>query len=165
MVDAAICGFAVGAGFAILENVQLLGSLPNSNIFLWVVRGFGTAVMHGGATALFGTIAKTMHDRYCAEGDRGARTGHGRTGQCAAGALSSLPGLLIAVAIHSLYNHFLISPELSAIGIVIALPGCWSSWPAERKGLGMAGVGLTLRPSSTICSPPGARRRPTWGST
>lgn len=122
MVDAAICGFAVGAGFAILENVQLLGSLPDSNIFLWVVRGFGTAVMHGGATALFGTIAKTTHDRYCAEGGREARGGGGRVGQCAAGVLSSLPGLLIAVAVHSLYNHFLISPELSAIGIVIALP-------------------------------------------
>ncbi|MBN1505063.1 MAG: PrsW family intramembrane metalloprotease, partial [Candidatus Eisenbacteria bacterium] len=66
MVDAAICGFAVGAGFAILENVQLLGSLPDSNIFLWVVRGFGTAVMHGGTTALFGTLAKTLHDKYCA---------------------------------------------------------------------------------------------------
>jgi len=122
MVDAAICGFAVGAGFAILENVQLMGSLPDSNIFLWVVRGFGTAVMHGGATALFGTIAKTLHDKYFAEGDRRGGTGQGLGGQFAAGALSFLPGLAIAVVIHSLYNHFLVSPELSAIGIVIGLP-------------------------------------------
>jgi len=122
MVDAAICGFAVGAGFAILENVELLGALPDSNIFLWVVRGFGTAVMHGGATALFGTIGKTLHDKCCAEGDRRARPGQGRGGRCAAEVLSFLPGLVIAVVIHSLYNHFLVSPELSAIGIVIGLP-------------------------------------------
>jgi protease PrsW len=121
MVDAAICGFAVGAGFAILENVELLGSLPNSNIFLWVVRGFGTAVMHGGSTALFGIIGKTLHDRYCAEDERRGTAGRGAS-HCAAGVLSFLPGYVIAVLIHSLYNHFLISPELSAIGIVIVLP-------------------------------------------
>lgn len=122
MVDAAICGFAVGAGFAILENVQLLGSLQHSNIFLWVVRGFGTAVMHGGATALFGIIAKTLHDKHCARGTHDTRPGSRAGSVCAAGVLSMLPGLVIAVVIHSLYNHFLISPELSAIGIVIGLP-------------------------------------------
>ncbi len=122
MVDAAICGFAVGAGFAILENVQLLGSLQDSSILLWVVRGFGTAVMHGGATALFATMAKTLHDKYCGQDHRRTRTGQGLGGRCAAGFAWSLPGLVMAVVIHSLYNHFLISPEFSAIGIVIALP-------------------------------------------
>ena len=122
MVDAAICGFAVGAGFAILENIELLGSLQDSSIFLWVVRGFGTAVMHGGATALFATVAKTLHDRYCGEGDRPARIGHGRGRRCVAAFVWFLPGLVIAVVIHSLYNHFLISPEFSAIGIVVGLP-------------------------------------------
>ena len=122
MVDAAISGFAVGAGFAVLENVELLGVLPDSNIFLWVVRGFGTAVMHGGTTALFGIIGKTLNDRYCAERDRHAQSGRNAGGRCAVGVLSFLPGLVVAVAIHSAYNHFLISPELSAIGIVIGLP-------------------------------------------
>lgn len=123
MVDAAIYGFAVGAGFAILENIQLLGSLRDSNILLWVVRGFGTAVMHGGATALFATIAKTLLDRYCAASRRDARRPGDSLGKvCLTGVLTLLPGLALAVAIHSLYNHFLISPELSAIGIVILLP-------------------------------------------
>ena len=46
-VDAAIHGFAIGAGFAVLENVYYLQALGESSIWTWVVRGFGTAVMHG----------------------------------------------------------------------------------------------------------------------
>jgi RsiW-degrading membrane proteinase PrsW (M82 family) len=130
MVDAAICGFAVGAGFAVLENVQLLALLQDSNMFVWVVRGFGTAVMHGGTTALFAIVAKTLHDSFSVSGDRGdvPASGGGGDGVGARirgtlkGFLAMLPGLLAAVAIHSLYNHFFISPELSAIAIVIGLP-------------------------------------------
>ncbi|MGH2567850.1 MAG: PrsW family glutamic-type intramembrane protease, partial [Bacteroidota bacterium] len=53
MVDAALFGFAVGAGFAFVENVTYLRSLPHATLFVWVIRGFGTAVMHGGTTAIF----------------------------------------------------------------------------------------------------------------
>jgi len=48
MVDAAIYGFAIGAGFALVENIYYLNIIESSNIFLWIIRGFGTAVMHGG---------------------------------------------------------------------------------------------------------------------
>ena len=50
--DAAIYGFAVGTGFALVENVYYLLSLPGAPAALWIVRGFGTAVMHGGTTAI-----------------------------------------------------------------------------------------------------------------
>ncbi|UCF79431.1 MAG: PrsW family intramembrane metalloprotease [Candidatus Eiseniibacteriota bacterium] len=105
MVDAAICGFALGAGFAVVENVLLLGSLSESGILTWIVRGFGTAVMHSGATALFGIVSKSLSDRYA--------SGWGWV---------FLPGLLMAILIHSAYNHFFISPELSAVSIVVGLP-------------------------------------------
>src|SRR5512139_412146 len=50
MVDATIYGFAVGAGFSFVENLYYLTSLPEASLFLWVIRGFGTAVMHRGPT-------------------------------------------------------------------------------------------------------------------
>ena len=50
LVDAAIFGFAVGAGFALIENLYFLQILPETTVAVWIVRGFGTAIMHGGAT-------------------------------------------------------------------------------------------------------------------
>jgi hypothetical protein len=44
MVDSAIHGFAVGAGFACVENIYYLQSLSDPNLLLWIVRGFGTAI-------------------------------------------------------------------------------------------------------------------------
>jgi RsiW-degrading membrane proteinase PrsW (M82 family) len=105
MVDAAIYGFAIGAGFAVVENIYFLSTLSSSNILLWVIRGFGTAVMHGGTTALTGIIAVRLSDHY--------RWASFRT---------LAPGFLIAVGIHSAYNHFLVSPIVAAVAIVVALP-------------------------------------------
>lgn len=47
LVDAAIAGFAVGTGFAVVENLYYLSMRPDAHIAVWVVRGFGTAIMHG----------------------------------------------------------------------------------------------------------------------
>lgn len=42
MVDAAIHGFAVGAGFAFMENVYYLQTVGgNSTVLVWLIRGFG----------------------------------------------------------------------------------------------------------------------------
>ena len=105
LVDAAICGFAVGAGFAMLENLFYLRLLPDAPIGVWVVRGFGTAIMHGGTTAMFGVIGLILSERA------------GRPG-----AAAFLPGLLLAAAIHSAYNHFFFAPVLAAAGILVVLP-------------------------------------------
>ncbi len=105
MVDGAIRGFAIGTGFAIVENV-IYSQLPDLGMFTWIIRGFGTAVMHGGATALFGIISKDFSDRHESSAAR-----------------IFLPGMLIAIIIHSAYNHIVsISPVLSSVGIVIGLP-------------------------------------------
>ena len=63
LVDAAIHGFAAGAGFALVENVDYLRALPDASVPLWVVRGFGTALLHGTATAIFAILAKGLSDR------------------------------------------------------------------------------------------------------
>lgn len=97
LVDAAIHGFAIGAGFAFIENVYYLYALSGSDVLTAVVRGFGTAVMHGGATALFGIVTKALFDR----------PKH-------AGLLAVvLPGLAIAYVVHALFNHFLLPPLVS----------------------------------------------------
>jgi RsiW-degrading membrane proteinase PrsW (M82 family) len=107
MVDAAITGFAVGAGFAIFENGWYVENLSESRMVMviWVVRGFGTAIMHGGTTAIFALISKNLFDRHESRG-----------------AVVFLPGLLAAVLLHSFYNHFLFSPVISTILIHITLP-------------------------------------------
>lgn len=105
LVDAAIYGFAIGTGFALLENLYYLTALPESATALWVVRGFGTAVMHGGTTATFAMLASLLAER------RGREK-----------LADTIPGLLVAVAIHSGFNHFLISPLMSTALVMIALP-------------------------------------------
>jgi hypothetical protein len=87
MVDAAIHGVAIGAGFALVENVYYLWSL-NESLIVWVIRGFGTALMHGGATAILGVVSKNLVDV------KDSRS-----------PLAFIPGFAAAVVIHSLFNH------------------------------------------------------------
>jgi hypothetical protein len=105
MVDAAIMGFAAGAGFAIIENAYYFEALGGSRVLIWIVRGFGTAVMHGGTTAIFALMSKSLFDR------REQR-----------GLLVYLPGFVAAVLLHSFYNHFLLSPVVSTVLIHVTLP-------------------------------------------
>lgn len=105
LVDAAIFGVGVGAGFAMVENLWYLRMMPDAHIAVWIVRGFGTAIMHGGVTAIFGITALALVDK------------RGR-----ADLLAFLPGLLLAAVIHSGFNHFFLSPILQTLGILLLLP-------------------------------------------
>jgi RsiW-degrading membrane proteinase PrsW (M82 family) len=105
MVDAAIFGFAIGAGFALVENVHYVEVLQDPNILIWIIRGFGPAIMHGGATAVLGIIFKNMSDRPS-------------SGKLAA----FFPGFLIAMCLHSFYNHFFFGVVGSTVLIIVLLP-------------------------------------------
>ena len=105
LVDAAIVGFAVGTGFAMVENLYYLGLFPDARIGTWIVRGFGTAIMHGGATAVFAVMGLAMLDR--------ARSAHWH---------AYLPGLAFAAVLHSAFNHFFFSPIVSTLGVMVVLP-------------------------------------------
>jgi len=105
LVDAAILGFAVGAGFGVIENFYYLYLAADAQIAVWVVRGFGTAIMHGGAMALFGVMAQTLTER-----------------QMKINPLLYLPGFIIAITIHSVFNHFPGTPVLTTLGTLLALP-------------------------------------------
>jgi RsiW-degrading membrane proteinase PrsW (M82 family) len=105
LVDAAIFGFAVGAGFAVIENLYFLSILPETTMGVWIVRGFGTAIMHGGATAILAVAGRALISRYR----------H-------LGLAAFLPGLIIASIIHSVFNHFFFSPLLTTAGVLVVLP-------------------------------------------
>jgi len=105
LVDAAIFGFGVGAGFAMVENLVYVEQFPGALMGTWMVRGFGTAIMHGGATAIFAVAGLAMLER------RGRAT-----------VQAFLPGYAIAVVLHSAYNHFFFSPRLSTFGVTLVVP-------------------------------------------
>ena len=105
MADSAICGFAVGAGFALIENISYLETLKGDDIGIWILRGFGTAVMHGGVAALGAIIsAYLLESRQW----RGVRL--------------FAPGLLTAIALHSLFNQTVQFPVASMVAAVVVLP-------------------------------------------
>jgi len=105
LVDAAIAGFAIGTGFALVENLYYLTSRPDTHMAVQVIRGFGTAIMHGGATAVFAIVSVALFEN---RPDRLASV--------------FLPGLVAAFALHSAYNHLLIRPLLATLGILVLLP-------------------------------------------
>jgi len=107
VVDAAITGFAVGAGFAIIENMFYLYSIDSQNMAVWIVRGFGTAIMHGGTVALMAIITKLGHDRWKEIGMR---------------VLAMVAGLLVGIAIHMGYNNLILPPVQSSIVIFVTMP-------------------------------------------
>jgi len=125
LVDTAIQGFAIGAGFALVENISYVASIGSHSAILWLVRGFGTAMMHGAATSIAGIVGKVMSDR---AGGADART--------------LLPGVLIAIVLHSAFNHFFIPAVATTVLIVMLLPVLMSvvfarSEEATRRWLGV----------------------------
>jgi len=49
LVDAAILGFAVGTGFALVENIYYQYLVPDAGLGTWIVRGFGRPSCMAGA--------------------------------------------------------------------------------------------------------------------
>jgi len=105
LVDASIFGFAVGTGFALLENAYYLRSIPDTHFVVWVIRGLGTAVMHGGTIAIFAICSQLL-----AELKSPKRIS------------IFIPGLLAAVVLHSLFNHLFFSPVFSTLVTLLVFP-------------------------------------------
>jgi hypothetical protein len=105
LIDAAIMGFAIGTGFALIENLYYLYTFPNANLGVWIVRGFGTAMMHGGTTAIFGVLAQSWTERHTKFEPA-----------------LYLPGMAAAIGVHSLFNHLLAAPMLATTVMIIVVP-------------------------------------------
>jgi RsiW-degrading membrane proteinase PrsW (M82 family) len=104
MFDAVILGFAIGAGFALVENLFYLKILGLDHPAVWVIRGFGTAIMHGGVAALFAVAGHLLTLR-------GKRSN----------LLFFAPGFIVAITLHAGFNFFLDYPVSSTISMMAML--------------------------------------------
>jgi len=102
--DALILGFAAGTGFSLVENIFYLNYLGSENIMIWIIRGFGTAIMHGATTGIVSIVAQTFISKYG----------------------SSVKYLLLAlipgIIIHSLFNFFIFTPFIQTVLQIVSLP-------------------------------------------
>ena len=104
-IDAIVMGFAVGTGFGVFENVYYLYAFQDANIGDWIIRGFGTAIMHGGTTALFAALSQFLIEK------RGG-----------AAPYLFLPGLALALAVHVAFNLLQDTPLIATMAVLIGLP-------------------------------------------
>lgn len=111
-LDAVIMGFAVGAGFSVVENIFYLIRFPELGAPVWMVRGIGTAVMHGTAAAMMAVIA---HRLAIGELHHEASDFHFRLWWF-------VPGYLVAVAIHTAFNQFPSDPLAAMLVTALLAP-------------------------------------------
>ena len=109
-LDAIISGFAIGAGFSVIENIFYLARFPELPAQVWMVRGLGTAVMHGAATAVLATVVHELCERSLRkQGGRGFNP------------IGLIPGYIAAGLIHLLFNQFPSRPmEVMVVTLVVA---------------------------------------------
>lgn len=115
-IDAGIIGFATGAGFSLIENLIYIDSVPGGTPILWLVRGLGTAVMHGTTTAIVAIFAITGIDRRRRS------------------IVATLCGLLIAFAVHIFHNTALLTPVEMAAVMLMGAPALLAGvfWKSEQ---------------------------------
>ena len=128
-VDAAQLGFAVGTGFAVVENLEYLRVLSGAGFVLWLVRGLGTAMLHGATTAVFAMLSQTAAERHRERG-----------------ALIFLPGWVAAVVIHTAFNVMPVSPLATTAMLLIVLPllVLWVFHRSDMATREWVGAGLDL---------------------
>jgi len=110
-LDAVISGFTIGAGFSVVENIFYLIRFPELSASVWMVRGLGTAVMHGTTTAILAAVTHELSERALR-----------RRGRLRFNPLWLLPGYLIASLIHLVFNQFPGQPMLVMIVTLIVAP-------------------------------------------
>ena len=106
MIDGAIYGFSVGAAFSFAENIFYLLNYASGepNLMVWITRGFGTAVMHGGTTAVFAILVISSLNRQ------------------ASFALAFLAGTASAILIHACFNALTAWPVFATVFILVLIP-------------------------------------------
>ncbi len=111
-LDAVISGFAIGAGFSVVENIVYLLRFPSYGAGTWLVRGLGTAVMHGTTLAILAAIGHELAERETREA----------AGEFDFHVWWFVPGYLLAVAMHTTFNQFPDRPLLAMLGAIIVAP-------------------------------------------
>jgi len=89
----------------IFKSVVIVYLIARNGVALWVVRGFGTALMHGSVSAMMAIISKQLVER------------HGGPHPWV-----FLPGFVLASVLHSAFNHFFIAPTITTVLILVVVP-------------------------------------------
>lgn len=104
-IDAAIYGFASGAGFALAENFyHMINQDLQAGWMTGLLSSFAATIMHGACSSIMAILIINGFLRKNA------------------GWRSFIPALIIPFLLHSLYNHFLFNPILQTPYIIIAFP-------------------------------------------
>ena len=111
-LDAVISGFAVGAGFSVVENIFYLWRFPDLPPNLWMIRGLGTAVMHGTTLAVMAALVHEFAERETREAASDYNFNP----------LWFVPGFLVAVGLHTLFNQFPDRPLMAMLGTLVFAP-------------------------------------------
>ncbi len=106
MIDGAIYGFSIGAAFSLAENIFYLINYASgeANLMVWITRGFGTAVMHGGTTAIFTILVISSLNRQAYFG------------------FAILAGAVAAITIHAVFNALTTWPVIATVFIMLVIP-------------------------------------------
>ena len=111
-LDAVITGFAIGAGFSVVENIIYLVRLTEYGASTWLVRGLGTAVMHGTTLAVLAATAHEFAERETREA----------ASEFNFSLLWFVPGYFLAVGLHLAFNQFPDRPLLAMLGASLFAP-------------------------------------------
>jgi RsiW-degrading membrane proteinase PrsW (M82 family) len=111
-LDAVISGFAIGAGFSVVENIIYLTIFPHYATGTWLVRGFGTAIMHGTTLAILAAMAHEFAERETRQA----------AGDYDFSLLWFVPGYGVAVALHMAFNQFPDRPLVAMLGSILIAP-------------------------------------------
>jgi protease PrsW len=111
-LDAVIAGFAIGAGFSVAENMLYLTLFPGYGTGTWLVRGFGTAIMHGTTLAILAATAHEFAEREMRQS----------AGEFDFSLMWFVPGYGLAVALHMAFNQFPDRPLISMMGAALFAP-------------------------------------------
>lgn len=106
--EALIYGTAVGAGFAFLENIVYVALLPEFSLGDSILRGFGTAVLHMGCTALYASMAVTVSRALARRRN-------------ILSAFACYASIILPFAIHYTYNLFLIQEFLQLACVILLM--------------------------------------------
>ena len=126
-VDAVISGFAIGAGFSVLENIFYLQRFADLPPQVWMVRGLGTALMHGTVCAITAAVAHELSEKATR-----------RAGSFAFNPLWLVPGYVLASALHMGFNQFpdqpLVAMILAGVGTPLILLAIFHFGSKEAEG-------------------------------
>ncbi len=106
-IQTVILGFTLGLGFGLAENVVYLFQSESTTLHIQLIRGFGTAFLHGGTVALFALFLENPLNKKMKFFNK---------------ALIVLMAFLLICVLHAIFNFFLLTPILQTIIVFTLLP-------------------------------------------